>query len=103
MKVEGGGQYLRAVNDGVRTVVAAFDFMHWKNELYVKFTTFVSMQLYVNSMTLVFNTVIPLLTLTILNFLTFKAIKQSMKLYSQPPTINSTPGIKNFIFLNQEI
>ena len=43
-------------------------------------------------MTLVFNTIVPLLTLTILNYLTYKAIMQSLKLGSQPQTVTNTPG-----------
>ena len=37
-------------------------------------------QLYVNSMTLIFNTLLPLITLTTLNYLTYKALKRSVTL-----------------------
>lgn len=38
------------------------------------------LQLYVNSMSLIFNTLLPLLTLTILNYMTYQAIQKSIQL-----------------------
>lgn len=40
-------------------------------------------------MSLIFNTVLPLLTLTILNYLTYQAIQKSLQLANNPPSNNA--------------